>query len=142
MVFKLKMRTHDNKKTIKWLSSRKRVCIRLHKSTNQKRARALGYVPGMVLVAGRINKGGRKAPMPNHGRSTIKMLKRKNIRMSLQNRLEKRISRLYQNLEVLNSYKIGQNGQFMWYEIILAKGLSRGRAMRGLTSSARKNIRN
>ena len=116
--------------------------IRVH---NLRRAKKLGYRPGMLVVTARINRGGRKAPMPNHGRSTTKMLKTKTTPMSLGNILEKRVSRRYSNLQVLNSYEIYRTGQHKWFNVILFESAidgsraPKGRAERGLTSCGRKN---
>jgi large subunit ribosomal protein L15e len=67
---------------------------------------------------------------------------------------EQRTQRKYKNLEVLNSYPIGKDGMNYFYEVILVdpqrkeiqgdkklKWISenRKRAMRGLTSSAKKS---
>ena len=69
---------------------------------------------------------------------------------------EQRGSRKFSNLEVLNSYLLGKDGIYYFYEVILVdperpeikadKGISwiakpwnRGRAFRGLTSAAKKS---
>ena len=50
----------------------------------------------------------------------------------------------FRNLEVLNSYFVGADGQYKFFEIILVDAakydgdLGKGRAFRGLTSSARR----
>ncbi len=73
---------------------------------------------------------------------------------SLQLIAEERTSRKYVNMEVLNSYWVGEDGKHIWYEVILVdphhpviKSDSRlnwicnirGRAERGLTSAGRKS---
>jgi large subunit ribosomal protein L15e len=69
---------------------------------------------------------------------------------------EIRIERNYPNLEVLNSYPIGKDGKYYFYEVIMLdasrpeiandpnyswvlKTTNKNRAQRGLTSSARKS---
>ena len=75
--------------------------------------------------------------------------------MSYQWIAEQRASRKYTNLEVLNSYQVGKDGQHYFFEIIMidpsmpeikSSELSwicntenRGRAFRGLTSAANKS---
>ena len=60
---------------------------------------------------------------------------------------EIRAENRFRNLVVLNSYWVGENGKNIWFEIILADPRLndikdvRGRAVRGLTSAARKSIR-
>jgi len=68
---------------------------------------------------------------------------------------EQRASRKYKNLEVLNSYQIGKDGIYYFYEAILvnpeapeikndrtmkwvSSPKNRGRAFRGLTSAGKK----
>ncbi len=68
---------------------------------------------------------------------------------------EERAARRYPNLEVINSYWVGQDGRFKWYEVIMAdpahptviadKDINwicqkqhKGRAHRGLTSAGKK----
>ena len=76
--------------------------------------------------------------------------------MSYQFVAEQRVQRKFINLEVLNSYKIGKDGIYYFYEVILvdpthpqilsdptinwiANPANKGRAFRGLTSSAKKS---
>ena len=66
-----------------------------------------------------------------------------------------RAARKYPNLEVLNSYYVGESGKYKWYEVILVdphhpviksdpkinwicRPCNRGRAFRGLTSAGKK----
>jgi len=69
---------------------------------------------------------------------------------------EQRVARKYTNLEVLNSYPIGKDGIFYFYEVIcvdpskpeiksdkqlswITKSAGKKRALRGLTSAAKKS---
>ena len=80
-------------------------------------------------------------------------IRKKTPAKSLQRIAEERASRKFPNMEVLNSYWVGEDGRHRWYEVILVDGhhpsverdpqLSivgqhRGRAERGLTSAGRK----
>jgi len=130
---------------------------RIEKPTRLDRARSLGYKakPGFVLVRGRIKKGGRTRPNPRKGRKPKKAGRFFNPGKSMQRTLEERASRKYPNLEILNSYWVGDDGKSVWYEILLvnpnhpqikadkdinwicSKKQTR-RAFRGLTSSGTK----
>jgi large subunit ribosomal protein L15e len=123
------------------------------------RARALGYKAkkGFVIVRVRIGRGGRKRQRAGvKGRKTTKMTNRKVLKMNYKWVAEIRASRRYRNLEVLNSYWIGQDGKHYFYEIIMidptkaeiskdnvlkwiANKKNKKRAERGLTSSAKKS---
>jgi len=122
------------------------------------RARALGYKDkkGFVVVRVRVRRGGHKRTRPNKGRRSKRMHTRKNLKMSYNWIAEQRVARKYSNLEVLNSYKIGKDGMHYFYEVILVdperpeikndktinwitKPANKGRAFRGMTSSAKKS---
>jgi large subunit ribosomal protein L15e len=133
--------------------------VKVDKPLRLDRARALGYKAkkGFVIVRVRIGRGGRKRPRAGaKGRKTRKMTVRKTLKMNYKWVAEIRASRKYKNLEVLNSYWIGQDGKHYFYEVILidpskpeikndrsmkwiANGKNRKRAERGLTSAARKS---
>ena len=74
---------------------------------------------------------------------------------SLQRIAEERASRKFPNMEVLNSYWVGEDGRYKWFEVILVDGhhpsiqsdrnlawltdpAHRGRAERGKTSAGMK----
>jgi large subunit ribosomal protein L15e len=78
----------------------------------------------------------------------------KNLKMNYKWIAEQRVSRKYVNLEVLNSYQIGKDGINYFYEVILVDpqrpeikndktinwiSNTKKRAMRGLTSAAKKS---
>ncbi len=96
--------------------------VRIERPTRLDRARSLGYKAkqGYVVVRGRVRKG-------SFGKRTIKggrRAKRKGINKitvgkSLQRMAEERTQKRYPNLEVLNSYWVGADGQHEWYEVIL-----------------------
>jgi len=131
---------------------------RVERPTRIDRARSLGYKAkqGYVVVRARVRRGGLRRPKFWGGRHP----KRRGIRKitmakSIQRIAEERTSRRHPNLEVLNSYWIGQDGRHKYYEVILVdpqhpvirsdpkinwisrKG-HRGRAFRGKTSAGRK----
>ena len=122
------------------------------------RARSLGYraKQGFIIVRVRVRRGGLRKGRPKGGRrqkhmGITKFTPSKNMKMIAEERADKR----FPNLRVLNSYWVGEDGQYKWFEVILVDpkhpsikndpsinwicGLDkRGRASRGLTSSGRK----
>jgi len=129
--------------------------IRVLKPTNPARARALGYKSklGFVLVRGRIGKGGRQRPKIKRGRKPRNFGKLGYYPAAgHQVMIEQRVNRFYPNLEVLNSYKIGEDGKNKWFEVILidtahpavkkdkdVRAKQKRRAYRGLTSAGKKS---
>ena len=131
---------------------------RVDKPTRIDRARSLGYKakPGFIVVRARVRRGGlrkrriRKGRRPKH-RGVKKITMAKNI----QRIAEERVARRYPNMEVLNSYWIGQDGRYKYYEVILVdphhpaikndpdinwicSNKHKGRAFRGLTSAGKR----
>ncbi|HED05246.1 MAG TPA: 50S ribosomal protein L15e [Ignavibacteria bacterium] len=122
------------------------------------RARTLGYKnkKGFVIARVKLKRGGHKRPRPNKGRRSKRLHTRKNLGMNYKWIAEQRAGRKYKNLEVLNSYIIGKDGIYYFYEVILvdpkmpeikndktinwiAKPSNKGRVFRGLTSAGRKS---
>ena len=139
---------------IEWRKSG--VITRVEKPLRIDRARALGYKAkkGVVVVRIRIGRGGHKRTRPNKARRTKRLHIRKNLRMNYKEIAETRVARKYDNMEVLNSYKIGKDGMNYFFEVILIDRAApeiksdkqlgafikapKKRALRGITSSARK----
>ena len=141
---------------IKW--RRTPVVVRIDKPTRIDRARALGYKAkqGVVVARVRVKKGGRERPRHSQGRRP----KRYGFvlfspKKSLQLIAEEKAARKFPNLEVLNSYYVAEDGQYVWYEVILldphhpsvkndkqlgwiAGKAHKGRVFRGLTSAGKK----
>lgn len=122
----------------------------LERPTNLTRARRLGYQAkqGYSLVRVRIGKGRRRRPTPMGGRKSRHNYRYVQPQLSHQAIAETRVNRHYPNMEVLNSYWVGEDGVSKYFEVILADrahpavkntAVTRiGRAYRGLTSSGRK----
>lgn len=96
--------------------------VRVEFPTRLDAARSLGYKakPGIVIVRVKIKKGGRTRPTIVGGRKPkrsgrIQFSPGKNK----QHIAEERAARKYVNLEVLNSYYVGEDGQHKWFEVIL-----------------------
>jgi large subunit ribosomal protein L15e len=132
--------------------------VRVEKPTRLDRARKLGYKAkqGFVIARVRVRRAGLRRPRPTSGRKPSRMgSARYKHGQSLKLIGEGRAQRRYPNLEVLNSYWVGEDGRYRWFEIILVdpahpaiqsdkdlcwiceKTHSR-RVFRGLTSSGKK----
>lgn len=108
------------RKLIEW--RKQNVITRVKKPTRLDKARALGYKSklGYIITRVRIRKGGRRRRKPAKGRKPKKMgLIHFTPKKSLQWIAEERAQRKFSNLEVLNSYWVGEDGQYEWYEIIM-----------------------
>ena len=94
---------------------------RIEKPTRLDRARALGYKAkqGIIVVRGSMPKGTTKDPKFTGGRRPKRYARRGTRAQSKQALIEKRAARKYPNLEVLNSYWVGEDGKKVWYEIII-----------------------
>jgi len=132
--------------------------VRLEHPTRIDRARNLGYKAkqGIAVVRVRIRRGGRRKPRYVRARRSARMgVNRMTAGKSLQRIAEERASVKYPNMEVLNSYWVGQDGKQKWFEVILVDShhpsikadrnlawlnnpVHRGRSERGKTSAGRK----
>ena len=98
------------------------VIIRIERPTRLDRARRLGYKAkqGYILIRVRVRRGGRRKQRPKRGRKPKKMGVRKfTPKKSIRWIAEERVQRKFPNLEVLNSYPVGRDGRWKWYEVIL-----------------------
>ena len=96
--------------------------VRVERPTRIDKARQLGYKAkkGYVLVRARINRGGRSKQRFKAGRRAKRMgLKKITPKKSLRWIAEERVARKYPNLEVLNSYWVGETGKHKYFEVIL-----------------------
>ncbi len=134
------------------------VCERIDRPTRIDAARRLGYKAkqGVVVVRARVRRGGLRKSKVNMKRKPSKAgVKKITMAKSIQRIAEERVSRRYPNLEVLNSYWVGQDGKSKFYEVILvdpshpaiksdahlgwiAKKGHSGRAERGMTSAGKR----
>lgn len=132
--------------------------LRIERPTRPDRARALGYKAkqGILIVRSRITKGGRKRPKIKGGRRPKRYARFIETRKSDQVLAEERAAKKFPNAEVINSYWVGEDGRYKWYELIMvdrahpavksdknfywaAKPSSKARVFRGKTSAARKS---
>ncbi|WP_457554760.1 50S ribosomal protein L15e [Candidatus Pyrohabitans sp.] len=133
--------------------------VRVLKPLRPDRARALGYKAkqGIIVVRARIRKGGRRKERPRGGRRPKRMgVVKYTPKKSLQWLAEERAQRRYPNMEVLNSYWVGKDGKYEYFEVIMvdphhpavrsdkelcwiAGTAHRGRVFRGLTSAGKRS---
>ncbi len=137
---------------------REPVCMRIERPTRIDAARRLGYKAkqGVVMVRARVRRGGLRKRKINMKRKPSKAgMKKITMGKSIQRIAEERVSSRYPNMEVLNSYWVGQDGKSKFYEVIMIdpshpaiksdkqlgwiaeKGHS-GRAERGMTSAGKR----
>jgi large subunit ribosomal protein L15e len=145
------------RRMIQW--RRDPVVKRIERPTRLDRARSLGYQAkqGYVVVRVRVRRGGRKRPRWKGGRKPSKMgMVKYSPKKSLQWIAEEKAARKFPNLEVLNSYWVGEDGMYKWFEVILvdphhpaikndpkiawiAGKAHKGRVFRGLTSAGKRS---
>jgi large subunit ribosomal protein L15e len=131
---------------------------RVERPTRLDRARKLGYKAkqGYIIVRGRVRKGSfHKRTIRAGRRAKRKGITKMTVGKSLQRICEERAAKRYPNLEVLNSYWVGMDGQHEWYEVIMvdphhpviksdpkinwiAGGSHKNRVYRGKTSAGKK----
>tara|TARA_A100001037_G_C15131903_1_gene629116 strand:+ start:605 stop:1111 length:507 start_codon:yes stop_codon:yes gene_type:complete len=137
---------------------REPVFQRIAKPTRIDAARRVGYKAkqGVTVIRTRIRRGGLRKSKINAKRKPSKMGMRKiTMAKSTQRLAEERVGKKYPNMEVLNSYWVGQDGKNKFFEVILVDphhpsiksdkhlgwitGSShRGRAHRGKTSAGKR----
>ena len=130
----------------------------IDKPTRLDRAHSLGYKAkkGFIIVRVRVKRGGRKQPRPTKGRRSKRMTIIKTLKMNNRWVAEIRAQKTHANLEVLNSYYVGQDGQHYFFEVILVDpdkteikndptiqwitlSKNQGRVFRGLTSAGKQS---
>ncbi len=135
------------------------VIVKVEKPLRLDRARKLGYKAkkGFVVARVYLKRGGHRRPRPSKARKSGGGLAvRKSLSMNYQWIAEQRAARKFKNLEVLNSYQVGKDGEHYFFEVILVdpekpeikndktinwicRPENRHRVFRGLTSAGRKS---
>ena len=141
---------------IEW--RRQSVITRIERPTRLDRARRLGYKAkqGFVMARVHVRRGGLRKVRPKAGRRPKRMgVKKFKPAKSLRLIAEERVGRKFPNLEVLNSYWVGEDGRSKWFEVIMvdthhpailsdrdinwmAEKQHRTRVFRSLTSAGKK----
>lgn len=121
--------------------------VRVERPANLARARRLGYQAkqGYIIVRARVDKGRRTRRRSSGGRKHKNYYLFVQPQMSHQAIAEQRVNRIYRNMEVLNSYWVGEDGNYKFFEVILAdpskpsvnisSAIRQGKAFRGLTAA-------
>jgi len=130
---------------------------RLERPTRLDRARAIGWKAkeGFIIARVRVRRGGQgKRAIIAGRRPKRKGILRMTLKKSLQRIAEERAAKHYPNLEVLNSYWVGEDGQQKFFEVLLidpahpqivadpqvqwiVSSVHKGRAFRGLTRAGK-----
>jgi len=145
----------QRKRMVQWRSEP--TVTRIEGPTRLDRARILGYKAkqGVAVARVRVTRGGRKIPKRAGGRKPRSAGRFFTLGKSKQQTAEEKAATRFRNMEVLNSYWVGEDGKYKWFEVImvdthhpsvksdrnlrfLTKGKQTGRVFRGLTSSGRK----
>ncbi len=95
---------------------------RIERPTRLDKARKLGYKAkqGFVVARTRVRRGNLRKIRPKSGRRQKRMgVKKFKPAKSLRLIAEERTARKFPNLEVLNSYWVGEDGRSKWFEVIL-----------------------
>ena len=147
------------KKRLMEYRKEKQAIVRVEYPTNLSRARNLGYraKEGIFVVRVRVRRGSGMHQRPNRGRRPKRMgVNKLTRRISIQGIAEQRAARKYFSCEVLNSYKVADDGRNHYFEVIivdpsspsirsdphfqwLQTGKHTGRAFRGITSAQHKS---
>lgn len=143
----------QRKRLVEWRSEN--ATTRIEKPTRIDKARAVGYraKQGVIVVRQRVERGGRTREKIRKSRRTAHRYGRKILSKNYQQIAEERANDKFHNCEVLNSYPVGQDGVYAWYEVILLDKTSpviqaddiykniisqRGRVYRGVTAAGRR----
>ena len=95
--------------------------IRIEHPTRIDRARSVGYKAkqGYIVVRQRVLRGGHNRPKIKGGRRSKHSGQGMALRKSYQVIAEERAQREFENLVVLNSYWVGKDGEYIWFEVVL-----------------------
>ena len=105
---------------IEW--RRQQTVTRVERPLRLDRARKLGYKAkqGFVIARTRVRRGNLRKVRPKAGRRPKRMgVKMFKPAKSLRLIAEERAARKFPNMEVLNSYWVGEDGRSKWFEVIL-----------------------
>ncbi|XP_063685005.1 large ribosomal subunit protein eL15-like [Bolinopsis microptera] len=134
---------------------------RASRPTRPDKARRLGYKnkQGVCIYRTRVRRGGRKKPVAKgicYGKPKTAGVNQLKFQRSIQSVAEERVGRACGGLRVLNSYWVGQDAVYKYYEVIcvdpqhkavrrdarlnwICNAVHKHRELRGLTSAGRKN---
>jgi large subunit ribosomal protein L15e len=152
MRFILRMRT--------WEYRQLTTVHRCTRPSRPEKARKLGYKrkQGYVIYRVRVRRGGRKKPVPKgiiYGKPKHQGVVGLKYARSLRSIAEERVGKRLGNLRVLNSYWVGQDATYKFFEVILVdpshkairrdpkinwmcRPVMKHRELRGLTAAGKK----
>lgn len=127
--------------------------LRIERPTRIDRARSLGYKAkqGIFVVRQVMPRGSHTRPHDQAGRRPKTQRRLLVLRKNYQQLAEERAIRKFPNCEVMNSYWVGEDGQNIWYEVIIVDvnhprivkdkkiNLKKGKAFKGTTSAGKKS---
>jgi len=153
MRFLLRVRT--------WQYRQMAAVVRAPRSTRPEKARRMGYKAkqGYVIYRVRVRRGGRKRPVckgQTYGKPKTHGVNELKFERNHRSVAEERVGRKCGALRVLNSYWVGQDSTYKFYEVILidpmhkvirrdpdmqwiTKPVMKHREMRGLTGAGKKS---
>ena len=148
--------TEQRKRIAEWRASD--AVVKVEKPLRLDKARMLGYKAkrGIMIARVRVLRGGHKRPRPRKGRRSKRMTPRMTLRLNYRSICEQKAARKFTNKEVVNSYQVGVDGEYYFYEVIMAdrnapeikadkqlsyltKPANANRAFKGLTSAGIKS---
>merc|ERR1712214_113536 len=128
---------------------------RAPRSTRPDKARRLGYKnkQGFVIYRIAMRRGGRKRPVakgcPYGKPKTSGAVKQQKPERNLQSIAEERVGRRLKGLRVLNSYWVGQDSTYKYFEVIMidphpkvnwmCRPVMKHRELRGLTAAGKRS---
>lgn len=132
--------------------------FRVEKPLRIDRARSLGYKAkqGYIVVRAKVRRGSlRKHPVRRGRRPAASGITKITAAKSIKRIAEERTSKKFPNMNVLNSYWVGEDGRYHYYEVILVdphhpviikdpkinwitNPSNKRRVLRGKTSAGRK----
>ena len=119
--FKTSLKTKNSLYKNRLISYRKgSKIVKLDKPTNPVRAATLGYkqAKGYSVYRIAVRKGMRARPKPDQGRKPGKSRKFKEPGFSWQTYAENTVLKTRHNLMAIGSYKIGEDGDTSFYEVL------------------------
>jgi large subunit ribosomal protein L15e len=116
----LSYKSPQQQRLIQW--RREENFIRVERPLRLDRARSLGYKakPGFIVVRANVRRGGlRKHTIKGGRKPSTKGISKITMRKNTQRIAEERAAKRYPNMEVLNSYWVGEDGKHLFFEIIM-----------------------
>jgi large subunit ribosomal protein L15e len=98
-----------------------RTVEKIDKPTNPARAHALGFKArkDFSIARVRLKRGKRARPKPDQGRKPGRNRKYVNPGNSIQQYAERKVQNRFPNMKVINSYLVGEDGMYKYFEVIM-----------------------